>query len=86
MKSASGGASQEQLEEDAAMLRQILDNLVIFSISEEAVMERFRKMNVNHSEYSKYLKKQNELKSNFEHIDDSLFALSSTSTQNYLNK
>ncbi|WP_317174346.1 DUF4175 family protein [Aegicerativicinus sediminis] len=71
---AAGG--QEQLAEDVEMLRQILDNLVLFSFDEEGLMKQFRKINVDHNNYGKFLRSQNELREHFEHIDDSLFALS----------
>ena len=71
--SASG---MQQLQEDAEMLRQIIDNLVVFSFDEEDVMNRFKNIEVNHNEYAKYLKKQHELRTHFEHVDDSLFAIS----------
>ncbi len=69
----SGG---EQMQEDAEMLRQILDNLVLFSFDQEALMKQFKSIEINHSEYAKYLRKQSTLREHFEHIDDSLFALS----------
>ena len=76
MQMQMAGAAQEQLEEDIAMLRQILDNLVIFSMDEEALMKQFKSIEINHNEYATYLKKQKELRTHFEHVDDSLFAIS----------
>ncbi len=70
----SGGG--EQLQEDAAMLRQILDNLVLFSFDQENLMNQFRSIQINNNEYGKFLRKQSNLREHFEHIDDSLFALS----------
>ncbi len=69
----SGG---EQDQEDSEMLRQILDNLVLFSFDQEALMKQFKGIEINHNEYAKYLRKQNTLREHFQHIDDSLFALS----------
>ncbi|HRV53910.1 MAG TPA: hypothetical protein P5264_00105 [Mangrovimonas sp.] len=66
----------EQLSEDAAMLRQILDNLVLFSFNQEDLMNQFKQIDINHNEYANKLKKQYSLREHFEHIDDSLFALS----------
>lgn len=66
----------EQMQEDVEMLRQVLDNLVLFSFDQEALMENFKAIEVNHNKFASYLKKQNDLKENFEHVDDSLFALS----------
>ena len=70
---ASGG---EQMQEDMEMLRQILDNLVLFSFDEEALMNKFKSIEVNHNKYATYLRKQSNLREHFSHIDDSLFALS----------
>lgn len=72
----SGGGGGEQMQGDAEMLRQILDNLVLFSFDQEALMERFNEIDVNHNQYGKYIIKQSTLKEHFEHVDDSLFALS----------
>ena len=76
MMAQMGQASQDALQEDIEMLRQILDNLVLFSFDEEKVMKQFKSIEVNHNEYATYLKKQKELRTHFEHVDDSLFALS----------
>jgi len=76
MQQAMQQSADDSLQEDVEMLRQILDNLVVFSFDEEAVMKKFKSIEVNHNEYAIYLRKQKELRSHFEHIDDSLFALS----------
>lgn len=69
----SGG---EQLQEDVDMLRQILDNLLLFSFDQESLMNKFNGIDLNHSKYASYLRNQNGLREYFKHIDDSLFALS----------
>lgn len=71
--SMSGG---EQMQEDIDVLRQILDNLVLFSFDQENLMDQFKSIEINHNEYGKFLRKQSNLREHFEHIDDSLFALS----------
>ena len=76
MSQAMSGMSGDKMEEDIEMLRQILDNLVLFSFDQEALMNGFSTIDVNNNKYASYLKKQNDLKENFEHVDDSLFALS----------
>ena len=76
MQSAMQSSSGEQMQEDTDMLRQILDNLVLFSFDQEALMNQFKSIDVNHNKFATYLKKQSYLKEHFEHIDDSLFALS----------
>jgi len=70
----SGGGNQ--LTEDIDVLRQILDNLLLFSFSQEALMTQFKSIQVNHNKYADYLKRQQNLKTHFEHVDDSLFSLS----------
>ncbi|WP_338732287.1 DUF4175 family protein [Mangrovimonas cancribranchiae] len=74
MAMMSGGG--EQMQEDMEMLRQILDNLLVFSFDQEQLMNQFKRIDVNHNKYANYLKEQHSLKEHFSHIDDSLFALS----------
>jgi hypothetical protein len=76
MQSAMQSGGGEQMQEDMDMLRQILDNLILFSFDQEALMDAFKSIEVNHNKYASYLKKQNSLREHFEHVDDSLFALS----------
>ncbi len=76
MQSSMQSMSGEQMQEDIEMLRKILDNLVLFSFDEEALMDQFKSIDANHNKYATYLKRQSYLKEHFEHIDDSLFALS----------
>jgi len=66
----------ETLEEDVEMLRQILDNLVVFSFEQEDLMDVFKQTDYGSAAFGKKLNIQNDLKLNFQHIDDSLFALS----------
>ena len=42
MMMALSGSQSDQIDEDVAMLRQILDNLVVFSFRQEALMEAFK--------------------------------------------
>ena len=69
-------SNMEQIQEDVEMLRQILDNLVLFSFDQETVMNQFTEIEENNNKYANYLKKQHNLREHFQHIDDSLFALS----------
>lgn len=66
----------ETLQEDVEMLRQILDNLVVFSFEQEDLMKEFKAIEYGNPVFGRKLNVQNDLKQNFEHIDDSLFALS----------
>jgi len=76
MKMSAAGVGMDQLSEDADMLRQILDNLVLFSFDQEDLMNSFKSIDINNNQYSKFLRNQSALREHFEHIDDSLFALS----------
>ncbi|AXG73661.1 hypothetical protein DVK85_05200 [Flavobacterium arcticum] len=69
-------SEMETMEEDVKMLRQILDNLLAYSFSQEDVMGQFKNSNSRSASFSKYLKRQQDLKQQFGHVDDSIFALS----------
>ncbi|MGO4905308.1 hypothetical protein [Flavobacterium sp. W20_MBD1_R3] len=66
----------EQLQEDVVMLRQILDNLLAFSLSQEDLMNQFKKHKLGSPAFNKNIKVQQDLKQQFKHVDDSLFAMS----------
>ena len=66
----------ESVEENIEDLRRILENLVLFSMKQEAVMNKFMGISTTHPDYGKDLKKQNNIRTYFEHIDDSLYVLS----------
>ncbi len=68
--------SNEMAEENMEDLRSIVENLVTFSFDQEGLMDNFSKISSGHPNFGKNLKKQNQLKTYFEHIDDSLFVLS----------
>jgi len=71
---SSGGG--QQMSEDIGVLRQILDNLLLFSFDQEALMKRFQESTTNTTIHAKRLVKQSNLREHFEHIEDSLFSLS----------
>ena len=66
----------ESLEENMDDLRAILENLLTFSFKQESLMNKFDQIFTGHPDFGKDLKKQNEIKTYFEHIDDSLYVLS----------
>ena len=66
----------ESMEENMDDLRKILENLVIFSFEQEQLMNKFSITSTAHPDFGTDLKKQNQLKTYFEHIDDSLYVLS----------
>ncbi len=76
MAQSMAEGEMEQLEEDVKMMRQILDNLLAFSFSQENLMKQFRGLKKGAPSYNKFLKTQQDLKQQFKHVDDSLFAMS----------
>ena len=74
--SASSSSSGSSIAEDAAMLRQILDNLVVFSFKQEDLYTAISNDKDVDIAYSNRIKEQKDLRLLFEHVDDSLFSLS----------
>ncbi|WP_235537749.1 hypothetical protein [Sediminicola sp. YIK13] len=75
-QSASSSDGGSTITEDAEMLRQILDNLLVFSFKQEKLYDKLAKVDEDVSQNSQIIRDQQELKNLFEHVDDSLFALS----------
>jgi hypothetical protein len=73
---SGGGGGGDQASEDIDTLRQILENLLLYSFDQEALMGTFQSVDINNNNYGKYIIEQSNLREHFEHIDDSLFALS----------
>ena len=73
---SGGGGGGDQTSEDIDALRQILENLLLYSFDQEKLMDVFSGIDVNNNKYGKYIIEQSNLREHFEHIDDSLFALS----------
>lgn len=76
MMSGGGGGGGDQMSEDIDTLRQILENLLLYSFDQEELMNTFDVIDINNNKYGKYIIEQSNLREHFEHIDDSLFALS----------
>ncbi len=76
MSQSMEAGEKEQMDEDVKMLRQILDNLLAFSFSEEDLMKQFKSLKRGSPSFNKNLKIQQDLKLQFKHVDDSLFAMS----------
>ena len=66
----------ESIEENMDNMRKILENLMTFSFKQEALMNKFDAISTAHPDFGKDLKKQNNIRTYFEHIDDSLYVLS----------
>lgn len=88
MKEQAAGMQQDMaamegksMEEDLEVLRQILDNVVLFSEEQENVLKVVKNMKPNSPNLSKSLKAQKELESAFKQVDDSLFSLSTRNAE-----
>ena len=66
----------ESIEENMDDLRKILENLVTFSFQQENLMDKLDDATTSHPDFGNDLKRQFQLKTYFEHIDDSLYVLS----------
>lgn len=75
-QSSAGGSGGDSMAESAEMLRQILDNLVTFSFKQENLYDELNRNMDGQLQFSSSIKRQKELRGLFEHVDDSLFALS----------
>jgi hypothetical protein len=67
---------EQQQEEDLDALRQLLENLINFSIDQEEVMTQFRTTATNDPKYVKLGQQQRKLKDDAKMLEDSLFAIS----------
>ena len=76
MQKSIADFQQNSIDENIDDLRKILENLVTFSFKQEDLLVKFNTMSVGHPDFGNELKNQNELKTYFKHIDDSLFVLS----------
>ena len=75
MAQSMQSGEMEQMQEDAKLLRQILDNLLAFSFDEETLIKTTNVTQTRSLQLNKVLKKQQDLKLQFKHVDDSLFAV-----------
>lgn len=76
-ESSSSGGGSSSVAEDAEMLRQVLDNLIIFSFKQESLFDKLSVQDADDvSQYGVTVRDQKELRGLFEHVDDSLFSLS----------
>lgn len=75
MSQSMQSGDMEQMQEDAKLLRQILDNLLVFSFDEEGLIKTTNATQTRSLQLNKVLKKQQDLKLQFKHVDDSLFAV-----------
>jgi hypothetical protein len=76
MKDMQAQNEEESAEEDMDALRQLLENLINFSLDQESVMEQFYGLNIRDPKYVKLGQDQRKLKDDAKMLEDTLFALS----------
>ena len=78
----------EEITEDIAVLRQILDNLVQLSFDQEDVMKKTQNTQARSSVFTNLMLKQHEVKENMAMVEDSLLSLArrQTSVKPFITK
>ena len=71
----------EQMEEDMAMLRQLLENLITLSFDQEGLINDFSGTEVSTPRYVSLVQEQFKIKDDFRVVEDTLHALSKRVTQ-----
>ena len=81
MQSNQQSQGMEQMQEDIAALRQLLENLVTMSFDQEDLINRIKRVNINTPTYVGQIQEQFKLKDDFVLIQDSLQALAKRVSQ-----
>ena len=81
MKQAMQSGNQQQQQEDIKALRQLLENLVAISFTQEELLETFAKTEINTPRYVEEVQRQFKIKDDFRIVEDSLKALASRVVQ-----
>ena len=71
----------EQMQEDMAMLRQLLENLITLSFDQEGLIQEFSGTEVTTPRYVGLVQEQFKIKDDFRVVEDTLHALSKRVTQ-----
>jgi hypothetical protein len=74
-------SGEEQMQEDMAMLRQLLENLVTLSFDQEALIDNFNATEVSTPRYVTLVQDQYRIKDDFKVVEDTLHALSKRVSQ-----
>jgi hypothetical protein len=81
MEQAQAEMEEKEEEENAASLRQILENLLNLSFSQEELIKTLPKTRVDNPQYTKIPQQQKKLQDDSKIIEDSLLALSKRAPQ-----
>jgi hypothetical protein len=81
LEQMQSGMEMEQTGEDMEVLREILDNLVQGSFTQEEIMKELKKTPKDDPRYPELLKEQKKLRDDMQGVEDSLMALSKRQMQ-----
>lgn len=81
MKQQMESGEMEQMQEDIATLRQLLENLVTLSFNQEDNLKQVQKTTINTPKYVELAKDQFKIKDDFRLVEDSLNALAQRNFQ-----
>jgi hypothetical protein len=81
MKQNQAGGEQEQMEEDIAALRQLLENLIGLSFAQEQNFKEIGTTTINTPRYVELAQQQYKIKDDFKLVEDSLQALANRNFQ-----
>nr|MBS0037697.1 DUF4175 family protein [Saprospiraceae bacterium] len=76
MQSSMQGGQMEQMQEDMAALRKLLDNLISISFDQEDLITDLNRTNINTPRYTELMREQFQMNNDFQIVEDSLVALS----------
>lgn len=75
MSSQMQAQQMEQMEMDLKALRQLLENIVTLSFSQEGLMNDFQPVEINTPRYITLTQEQKKIQDDFKVVEDSLYAL-----------
>ncbi len=75
LNSMQNSSNKQQEEEDMEALRNILESLVLLSLNQESLMDKFIKVRVNDPAFRKYGRQQRRINDDTKIVRDSLMAL-----------
>lgn len=81
LKNFQDNAFQEDLAEDARLLRQLLQNLIKSSFNQEDLIKEVKDINVNDPRYVELIQEQRNIIDDLEVVEDSLIAMSKRQIQ-----
>lgn len=75
MRDKMAQMESDETEENMESLRHLMENLLRLSFDEEALMNDFRKTDINNPKYVELIQQQNKIKDDSKMVEDSLYSL-----------